>query len=72
LLRDGPGSSPSVKVSDVTAIRPAQPDQTFYLQLNSPVNCTLGASEVTAMIVNSDLLYLPTDTGAGILYVQHE
>jgi beta-glucanase (GH16 family) len=39
-----------------------QPDQTFYLQLSSPVNCKMGASEATATIVNSDLLYLPTDT----------
>jgi beta-glucanase (GH16 family) len=39
-----------------------QPDQTFFIQLNSPVNCTLGTTEATATIVNSDLLYLPTDT----------
>ncbi len=39
-----------------------QPDQTFYMQLSSPVNCTLGTSQATATIVNSDLLYLPTDT----------
>jgi len=39
-----------------------QPDQLFYMQLSAPVNCTLGASQATATIVNSDLLYLPTDT----------
>jgi beta-glucanase (GH16 family) len=39
-----------------------QPDQTFYMQLSSPVNCTLGTAQATATIVNSDLLYLPTDT----------
>jgi beta-glucanase (GH16 family) len=39
-----------------------QPDQTFYMQLSSPVNCTLGTTEATATIINSDLLYLPTDT----------
>ena len=41
---------------------PGQPDQAFYLQLSSPVNCTLGTSQATATIVNSDLLYLLTDT----------
>jgi beta-glucanase (GH16 family) len=39
-----------------------RPDQTFLLQLSSPVNCTLDSSQATATIVNSDLLYLPTDT----------
>lgn len=39
-----------------------RPDQTFYLQLRSPVNCTLDSSEALATIVNSDLLYLPTDS----------
>jgi beta-glucanase (GH16 family) len=39
-----------------------QPDQTFFIQLSLPVNCTLGTTEATATIVNSDLLYLPTDT----------
>jgi beta-glucanase (GH16 family) len=39
-----------------------KPDQDFYMQLSVPVNCTLGAPKATATIVNSDLLYLPTDT----------
>ena len=39
-----------------------QPDQDFYMQLSVPVNCTLGTAQATATIVNSDLLYLPTDT----------
>jgi len=39
-----------------------RPDQTFYLQLSSPVNCTLDSSQATATIVNSNLPYLPTDT----------
>ena len=38
-------------------------DQIFYVQLSSPVNGTLGsASEATGTIVNTDLLYLPTDS----------
>ena len=39
-----------------------QADQTFYFQLSNPVNSVLGASKGTGTIVNSDLLYLPTDT----------
>ncbi|GGB16338.1 family 16 glycosylhydrolase [Puia dinghuensis] len=39
-----------------------QADQTFYMQLSNPVNSTLGTSKATATIINSDLLYLPTDT----------
>ena len=39
-----------------------QPNQTFFLNLSSPVNCTVGTSQATATIVNSDLTYLPTDT----------
>jgi beta-glucanase (GH16 family) len=37
-------------------------DQTFFLNLTTPVNCTIGTSQATATIVNSDLGYLPTDT----------
>ncbi|HEV3411647.1 MAG TPA: family 16 glycosylhydrolase [Puia sp.] len=37
-------------------------DQSFYMQLSTPVNCTLGTAQATGTIVNSDLLYLPTDT----------
>jgi beta-glucanase (GH16 family) len=39
-----------------------QPNQVFYLNLSVPVNCTIGTSQATATIVNSDLTYLPTDT----------
>jgi len=39
-----------------------QANQTFYFQLSNPVNGVLGASKGTGTIVNSDLLYLPTDT----------
>jgi len=39
-----------------------QPNQTFFLNLSTPVNCTIGTSQATATIVNSDLTYLPTDT----------
>lgn len=39
-----------------------QANQLFYLNLSSPVNCTIGTSQATATIVNSDLGYLPTDT----------
>ena len=39
-----------------------KPNQIFYLNLSSPVNCTIGTSQATATIVNSDLTYLPTDT----------
>lgn len=39
-----------------------QADQIFYLQLSVPVNCTIGGPQAVATIVNSDLLYLPTDT----------
>jgi beta-glucanase (GH16 family) len=39
-----------------------QPNQTFYLNISSPVNCTIGTSQASAIIVNSDLAYLPTDT----------
>ena len=39
-----------------------QPDQTFTMALSSPVNATLGTAQATGTIVNSDLLYLPTDT----------
>lgn len=34
----------------------------FYLQLSNAVNGVLGVSKATATIVNTDLLYLPTDT----------
>jgi beta-glucanase (GH16 family) len=37
-------------------------NQTFYLQLSKPVNGTLGTSQATGTIINSDLSYLPTDT----------
>jgi beta-glucanase (GH16 family) len=37
-------------------------DQTFYLQLSAPLNCTLDTAQATGTIVNSNLLYLPTDT----------
>jgi beta-glucanase (GH16 family) len=37
-------------------------DQTFQVQLSSPVNAVLGTAEATGTIVNSDLLYLPTDS----------
>lgn len=36
-------------------------DQTFYLQLSVPVNCTVSAAKATATIIN-DGTYLPTDT----------
>jgi beta-glucanase (GH16 family) len=39
-----------------------QADQIFYMQLSVPVNCTIGTAQAVATIVNSDLLYLPTDT----------
>jgi beta-glucanase (GH16 family) len=39
-----------------------QSNQTFFLNLSTPVNCTIGTSQATATIVNSDLTYLPTDT----------
>jgi len=39
-----------------------KPNQIFYLNLSSPVNCTIGTSQAIATIVNSDLTYLPTDT----------
>ncbi len=39
-----------------------QADQVFYVNLSAPVNATLGTSQATGTIVNSDLLYLPTDT----------
>ena len=39
-----------------------QANQIFYLNLSTPVNCTIGTSQATATIVNSDLSYLPTDT----------
>src|ERR1700733_6455248 len=39
-----------------------QADQQFYLQLSSPVNCTLGVAKGTGTIDNSDGSYLPTDS----------
>lgn len=36
-------------------------DQQFYLQLSTPVNCTLGADKATGTIINGDGTYLPTD-----------
>jgi len=39
-----------------------QADQVFYVNLSAPVNATLGTSQATGTIVNSDLLYLPTDS----------
>ncbi len=39
-----------------------QANQTFYLQLSTPVNGALGTSQATGTIINSDLSYLPTDT----------
>ena len=40
-----------------------QADQTFYMTLSNPVNSVLStAVRATGTIVNSDLLYLPTDT----------
>jgi beta-glucanase (GH16 family) len=36
-------------------------DQQFYLQLSTPVNCTLGTSKATGTIINSDGTYLSTD-----------
>jgi beta-glucanase (GH16 family) len=39
-----------------------QADQVFYVNLSAPVNATLGTSQATGTIINSDLLYLPTDT----------
>ena len=39
-----------------------QADQTFYFTISNPVNSTLGTAKATGTIVNSDLLYLPTDT----------
>lgn len=37
-------------------------NQQFYLTLSNPVNASLGTAKATATILNSDLLYLPTDT----------
>lgn len=39
-----------------------QADQVFYVNISAPVNATLGTSQATGTIVNSDLLYLPTDS----------
>jgi beta-glucanase (GH16 family) len=39
-----------------------QADQIFYVNLSAPVNATLGTSQATGTIINSDLLYLPTDS----------
>jgi beta-glucanase (GH16 family) len=39
-----------------------QADQTFYFTISNPVNGSLGTSQATGTIINSDLLYLPTDT----------
>jgi beta-glucanase (GH16 family) len=39
-----------------------QADQVFYVNLSAPVNATLGTSQATGTIINSDLLFLPTDS----------
>ena len=39
-----------------------QANQNFYFQISNPVNSTLGTAKATGTIVNTDLLYLPTDT----------
>ena len=39
-----------------------QADQIFYFQISNPVNGTLGTAKATGTIVNSNLLYLPTDS----------
>ncbi|HXB92034.1 MAG TPA: family 16 glycosylhydrolase [Puia sp.] len=39
-----------------------RPNQQFSLQLSNPVNCTLGQATAVATILNTDLLYLPTDS----------
>ena len=36
-------------------------DQQFYVQLSSPVNCTLGDAKATGTLGNTDGTYLPTD-----------
>jgi beta-glucanase (GH16 family) len=39
-----------------------RPNQQFSLVLSNPVNCVLGQATAVATILNTDLLYLPTDT----------
>jgi beta-glucanase (GH16 family) len=39
-----------------------QSDETFYFTLGAVTNAVVGTAKATGTIVNSDLLYLPTDT----------
>ncbi len=56
------GQTESYVDVQVTGDSLRQANQTFSLNLSTPVNCTIGTSQATATIVNSDLGYLPTDT----------
>jgi beta-glucanase (GH16 family) len=39
-----------------------QANQYFYFQISNPTNSVLGTAQATGTIINTDLLYLPTDT----------
>lgn len=38
-----------------------QANQTFYVKISNPKNCTLGANQGTGTIINTDGLYFPVD-----------
>jgi hypothetical protein len=56
------GSLSGTLDADVIGDSLRQPNQTFFMQLSNPKNCTLTTNQVTGTIINKNLLYFPVDT----------